>query len=100
VTGTGSLYVDSWTVTIDNCYDQVSDRVSDQYVGTALARSEQWVTAQWWQGEGWGVTYLCSVSVDSHSSVPVEPTDQIFTVLSMLPLASLPSLLHATDVTL
>ena len=54
MTGTGSLYVDSWTVTIDSCYNQVSDRVSDKYVGTALARSEQWVTEQWWQGEGGG----------------------------------------------
>jgi len=50
----GSLYIDSWTVTIDNCYNQVSDRVSNQYVGTALTRSEQWVTEQWWQGEGGG----------------------------------------------
>jgi len=48
----GSLYVVSWTLTIDNCYDQVSDRVSNQYVGIALARSEQLVTEQWWQGEG------------------------------------------------
>jgi len=49
-----SLYVDRWTVTIDNCYDQVSD--NDQYAGTALARSEQWVREQWWQGEGGGHT--------------------------------------------
>jgi len=50
----GSLYVDSWTVTIDNCYDQVSDPVSNQYVGTALARSEQLVIEQWLQGEEGG----------------------------------------------
>jgi len=42
----------------------------------------------------------CPISVDSHSKVPVEPTDQIFTVSSQLLLASLPSLLHATDITL
>jgi len=41
-------------VTIDNCYDQVSDPVSNQYVGTALARSEQLVTEQWLQGEEGG----------------------------------------------
>ena len=42
----------------------------------------------------------CPFSVDSHSKVPAEPTDQTLTVLSQLPVASLlPSLFHATDVT-
>jgi len=47
-------------------------------------------------------TYISEwpVSVDWHSKVPVESTNQIFTVVSSLPLASLPSLLHATDLTL
>ena len=65
----GSLYFVSWTLTIDNCYDQVSDRVSNQYVGIALARSEQWVTEQWWQGEGEGVIYLCPVSGHSQTYI-------------------------------
>ena len=43
---------------------------------------------------------LCPVNVDSHLNVPVKSSDQIFTVLSTLPLASLPSSLHATDKTL
>ena len=33
--------------------------------------------------------YLCPVSADSHSKVPAEPTDQMRTVLSKLPEASL-----------
>ena len=47
------------------------------------------------QGDG---TYLCPVRVDSHSKVPDDPTDQIFTVLSLLPLAmNLPSALKQTE---
>ena len=50
------------------------------------------------QGDG---TYLCPVRVDSHSKVPDDPTDQIFTVLSLLPLAmNLPSALKQTEKTL
>jgi len=45
-------------VTIDNCYDRISDIVSDQYAGTALARSERWVREQWWQAEGGGHTTM------------------------------------------
>ena len=42
----------------------------------------------------------CPFSVDWHSKVPAEPKDQILTVASQLPVASLlPSLFHATDVT-
>ena len=50
------------------------------------------------QGDG---TYLCPVRVDSHSKVPDDPTDQILTVLSLLPLAmNLPSALKQTEKTL
>jgi len=62
-------------------------------VRTRINRNKAKKTKKTYKHEG-------PVSVDSHSRVPVEPTDQIFTVLSMLPLASLPSLLHATDITL
>jgi hypothetical protein len=42
----------------------------------------------------------CPLSVDWHSKVPAEPTDQIRIVLSRLPEASLvPSLFQATDMT-
>ena len=45
-------------------------------------------------------TYMCPLSVDSHSKVPADPTDQILTVLSELPLTRrVPSLLNATDKT-
>ena len=44
---------------------------------------------------------MCPVRVDSHSKVPDDPTDQIFTVLSLLPLAmNLPSALKQTEKTL
>jgi len=54
------------------------------------------------EGKTWKKTYLpeCPVNVDSHLKVPGESTTQIFTVLSTLPLASLPSGFHATDRTL
>ena len=42
----------------------------------------------------------CPDNVDLHSNVPVESMPQIRTVLSSLPLASVPSMLHATDNTL
>ena len=44
--------------------------------------------------------YLCPVNVDWQLNVPLESSDQMRIVLSSLPLASLPSLLHATDFTL
>ncbi len=43
----------------------------------------------------------CPLTVDWHSKVPAEPTDQTLIVLSLLPVASLvPSLFHATERTL
>ncbi len=45
--------------------------------------------------------FECPLSGDWHSKVPAEPTDQMRTVLSRLPEASLvPSLFQATDDTL
>ena len=42
----------------------------------------------------------CPDNVDLHLNVPVESMPQIRTVLSVLPVASVPSWLHATDSTL
>jgi len=47
-----------------------------------------------------GVTNLYPDSVVWLSKVPVRSTGKIFTVPFSLPLASLPSLIHATEVTL
>ena len=47
-----------------------------------------------------GGAYLCPDNVDLHLNVPVESIPQIRTVLSSLPLARVPSSLHATEFTL
>ena len=44
--------------------------------------------------------YLCPDNVDCNFNLLLESMTHTFTVLSKLPLASLPSLLHATDLTL
>jgi len=47
-----------------------------------------------------GVAYLCPDNVDCNFNLLLESMTHIFTELSQLPLASVPSMLHATEVTL
>ena len=47
-----------------------------------------------------GGAYLCPDNVDCNFNLLLESMTHIFTELSALPLASVPSMLHATDITL
>ena len=49
---------------------------------------------------GGGGAYLCPDNVDCNFNLLLESMTHIFTDLSQLPLASVPSLLHATEETL